>query len=81
MTTKLLFIALALVVAFSPGPDPAFAADETLSLLLPANPLEGSRLFTGKGCLRCHAIYGVGGVAGPDFGQGKIGRASCRERV
>jgi len=75
MTTKLLFIALALVVAFSPGPEPAFAADETLSLLLPANPLEGSRLFTGKGCLRCHAIYGVGGVAGPDFGQGMLKRS------
>ena len=74
MQTKLLFIALALAVAFSPGTEPAFAADGALTFLLPADPIEGSRLFTGKGCLRCHSIYGVGGVAGPDLGQGILKR-------
>jgi len=42
-----------------------FAADKSSSLLLPGNPLEGSRLFSEKGCLGCHSVYGVGGVAGP----------------
>ena len=47
-----------------------FAADKSSSLLLPGNPLEGSRLFSEKGCLGCHSVYGVGGVAGPELGQG-----------
>ena len=51
-----------------------FAAHESLSVLLPGNPLEGSRLFTGKGCLRCHAIQGVGGTAGPDLGRQVLNR-------
>lgn len=53
---------------------PASGYHETLSVLLPGNPLEGSRLFTGKGCLRCHAVHGVGGTAGPDLGRGILNR-------
>jgi mono/diheme cytochrome c family protein len=53
---------------------PASGGHETLSVLLPGNPLEGSRLFTGKGCLRCHAVHGVGGTTGPDLGQGILNR-------
>jgi mono/diheme cytochrome c family protein len=74
MKTRLLFIALALMVGFGFAPGSTFAAAEGVSFLLPGNPLEGSRLFTGKGCLRCHAVYGVGGVAGPDLGQGILKR-------
>jgi mono/diheme cytochrome c family protein len=74
MKTKQLWIAAAVVAALAFPYMPASAADEAISLLLPANPLAGSRLFTGKGCLRCHSIYGVGGAAGPDLGQGNLGR-------
>ena len=74
MKVRFLFVALALVVSFCRGPEFVFAADEAVAVLLPGNPLEGSRLFTGKGCLRCHAVYGVGGVAGPDLGQSILRR-------
>lgn len=56
------------------GVGSAFASHESLSVLLPGNPLEGSRLFTGKGCLRCHAVHGVGGTAGPDLGRRVMNR-------
>lgn len=52
----------------------AFASHEGLSVLLPADPLEGSRLFTGKGCIRCHAVHGVGGTRGPDLGRRILNR-------
>ena len=71
---KILFIALAFLVGAVYGPGSTFGAEENVSVLLPGNPLEGSRLFTGKGCLRCHAIYGVGGASGPDLGQGILKR-------
>lgn len=53
---------------------PAFGGHESLSALLPGNPLEGSRLFTGKGCLRCHTVHGVGGATGPDLGRSILNR-------
>jgi nitric oxide reductase subunit C len=52
----------------------ALGADGPSSFLLPGNPLEGSRLFSEKGCLGCHSVYGVGGVAGPELGQGILKR-------
>jgi len=67
------FLALVLVVScLKTGL--IFAADGSSSLLLPGNPLEGSRLFSEKGCLGCHSVYGVGGVAGPELGQGILKR-------
>lgn len=56
------------------GASPTFAGHDALSSLLPGNPLKGSHLFIGKGCQSCHAINGVGGVAGPDLGQGILNR-------
>lgn len=39
-------------------------------LLGPAqDPLAGSRVFGSKGCVKCHAINGVGGKIGPDLGR------------
>lgn len=74
MKVKLLFIGLVLLASFGHGPESALGGHDVLSPLLPGNPLEGSRIFTGKGCLRCHAIHGVGGVMGPDLGRGILNR-------
>lgn len=63
-----------LLVGFYTVPESSFAGHEALSTLLPGNPLEGSRLFIEKGCLRCHAIQEVGGVTGPDLGRGVLNR-------
>ena len=35
----------------------------------PENPLEGSKNFVIKGCVKCHAIRGEGGNIGPDLGK------------
>lgn len=69
-----LVVGLVLLAGVGPEVRPAFAADESLRTLLPGNPLEGSRFFTGKGCLNCHAIHGVGGTSGPDLGRGILNR-------
>jgi len=69
-----LVAALALLATIALGVPPALAGHEALSMLLPGNPLEGSRLFTGKGCLRCHAVQAVGGTTGPDLGRGLLNR-------
>lgn len=73
MKITLLIVALAMGAGFAVSPA-ASAAEDAVSFLLPGNPLEGSRLFTGKGCMRCHSIYGVGGATGPDLGQGNLKR-------
>ncbi|MGE5816738.1 MAG: c-type cytochrome [Deltaproteobacteria bacterium] len=74
MKIKQLIIALAMGASLVVSQKPAPAVEQESSPLLPGNPLEGSRLFTGKGCLRCHSIYGVGGATGPDLGQGNLKR-------
>ena len=56
------------------GVGAVFAGHESFSVLLPGDPLEGSRLFTEKGCPRCHAVRGVGGVTGPDLGRSRLNR-------
>lgn len=71
---KLLIVRLVLILGVWIEVSPALAGHESLSALLPGNPLEGSRLFTGKGCLRCHAVHGVGGTTGPDLGRGILNR-------
>jgi mono/diheme cytochrome c family protein len=72
----ILVCALGLVagVALTLGTRPASGDHESLSTLLPGNPLEGGRLFTGKGCIYCHAVHGVGGTTGPDLGRGMLNR-------
>jgi len=40
---------------------------------LPEDPAKGSRLFVSKGCVRCHALKGEGGMIGPDFGRVDLG--------
>lgn len=43
------------------------------------DPLAGSRIFGSKGCVKCHAINGVGGALGPDLGR--VGRARSFEEL
>jgi mono/diheme cytochrome c family protein len=74
MNSRPLIIGLILLSGVGLAVRPAFASHESLSVLLPADPLEGSRLFTGKGCLRCHAVHGVGGTTGPDLGRRILNR-------
>lgn len=49
------------------------AAQEEADWFLPENPLEGRRLFYEKLCVTCHSIQGVGGRAGPDLGEVRLG--------
>lgn len=35
----------------------------------PEDPLKGSKLFVSKGCIKCHAIWGIGDTFGPDLVQ------------
>lgn len=51
------------------GVAPAAAQPEELTDLLAGNAVEGSRLFVSRGCVRCHAVRGDGGTAGPDLGR------------
>lgn len=44
-----------------------------LAQTLPEDPSRGARLFTSKGCARCHALRGEGGKVGPDFGRIDLG--------
>ena len=75
MKISLLFIALTLLFVSVREPRALVEAADAGSAILPGNPLEGSQLFTDKGCLRCHAINGVGGAGGPDLGQGILKRS------
>jgi mono/diheme cytochrome c family protein len=74
MKIKPVIFALVLWAGFVCIAAAVFAAAESSSVLVPGNPLEGSRLFSDKGCLGCHSVYGVGGVAGPELGQGILKR-------
>ena len=36
------------------------------------HPLVGARVFGAKGCVKCHAVNGVGGTLGPDLGRNPL---------
>jgi mono/diheme cytochrome c family protein len=70
---SIIFFASTMLLAFTLSSIGKAAQDG--STVLPGNPLAGSQLFSEKGCLRCHAINGVGGSGGPDLGQGILKRS------
>jgi mono/diheme cytochrome c family protein len=74
MKIRFMLLALALLIGAGYRAASTSAAEQSASYLLPGNPLDGSRLFSEKGCLGCHSVYGVGGVAGPELGQGILKR-------
>ena len=74
MKSRLALLALACVISFAGQAASLLGAEQSASYLLPGNPLDGSRLFSDKGCLGCHSVYGVGGIAGPELGQGILKR-------
>jgi mono/diheme cytochrome c family protein len=41
------------------------------SALPTGSPRSGGELFRTKGCVRCHAVKGVGGTSGPELGSGR----------
>jgi len=46
-----------------------FASEEGETYPFPEDPLRGSKLFVSKGCVKCHAIWGIGDTLGPDLAQ------------
>lgn len=77
---RVAWIALALVGLVAAGVLGARAAAGEMAAVFPGDPLlagkpfEGSRLFSQMGCIRCHAIQGVGGTTGPDLSRGILNR-------
>ena len=39
------------------------------AFITPGNPREGKRVFSSKGCIKCHSIRGEGGKGGEDLGK------------
>lgn len=39
---------------------------------IPGSPAEGEKLFSAKGCVRCHSVRGKGGKVGPDLAQSQL---------
>jgi len=64
-------IVAVMVLGFLGVPGAAGQVSSTLA----GNPMSGERLFAERGCTRCHAIWGVGGVLGPDLGEVGLGRS------
>ncbi len=43
--------------------------------MVPGSPARGEKVFSDKGCVRCHAIRGAGGAIGPDLGHEELHRS------
>ncbi|MBM4307971.1 MAG: c-type cytochrome [Deltaproteobacteria bacterium] len=65
MTRKVLFLAAVISLLI--------VSSVLAQTLLPEDPARGARLFVNKGCVKCHALKGEGGKAGPDLGKIDLG--------
>jgi mono/diheme cytochrome c family protein len=62
VATAITVLVVAVTLSWTSG---VASADE---LFTPTeDPVSGARLFQAKGCVRCHAVNGVGGTGGPDL--------------
>jgi len=61
MTKPRVTTGLLLVLAGPALAQPLFSASQ--------DPIAGSRVFGARGCVKCHAVGGVGGKIGPDFAR------------
>ena len=48
------------------------ALADVRSQTLPKNPYAGQKIFSEKGCIKCHSISGTGGKEGPDLSDRKF---------
>jgi len=53
----------------------ASATGQDVSTSRFGDPVAGERLFSERGCVRCHSIWGNGGGIGPDLAQVGLGRS------
>jgi len=58
---------LAHILAYIQNVSTEYSAEKIY--MVPGNPVRGEKVFTGKGCVRCHAVRGTGGHIGPDLGR------------
>ncbi|MGB9105209.1 MAG: c-type cytochrome [Terriglobales bacterium] len=56
-------------------------AQERWSTFLAASPVQGRAIFKSKGCVRCHAVNGVGGTLAPDLGRSQPAQSSVAQLV
>ncbi len=59
-------VAVLLLLLCAPG---RAAGQPLLGVDRGQDPTAGSRVFGAKGCVKCHAINGLGGTIGPDLGR------------
>jgi cytochrome c2 len=70
MKQQILWGALVLGIALTASAvSPLLSVQGKEILPFPEDPLKGSRLFVSKGCIKCHAIWGIGDTLGPDLAQ------------
>lgn len=61
-----------------PGRDASIKGREYEAGNLTGNPLKGRNVFVSKGCIKCHAVWGVGGKVGPDLARVGMGKSLVR---
>jgi mono/diheme cytochrome c family protein len=67
--TKLFGILLLFTVFFPGVLYFLFGYEQTAISPFPEDPLKGSKIFVSKGCIKCHAIWGIGDDLGPDLAK------------
>ena len=71
-TTRLLRVPMLVCAALLVGHQVAWSQATSP---IPGDPIAGRHIFTDRGCVRCHSIWGNGGTLGPDFATVGAGRS------